>query len=406
MHELSEDGNFSWEEVECLGACVNAPMVQIFKDTYEDLTPDSLNKLIDDIAEGKGSYAGPAERPSVLHAGSRGDQPDRYRRRHLSHAFAGNAINAGGNDFDGVPVPAEEAVAKVKAAHAAKQDKAGEAPAKPAPAKTAAPKPAAEATAKSKAAPKKETPALEKPAELPLLGAEKEPELLEGPRAGNADDLKQLKGVGPKLEGVLNDLGIYHFDQVAAWGPEEIAWVDGRLKFKGRIERDGWIEQAKILAEGGKRNSPSVLPRALCPRARPKGRGTMLEDKDRIFTNIYGLHDWGLKGAMKRGQWDGTKGMLDKGRDWIIDEMKESGLRGRGGAGFPTGLKWSFMPKESDGRPPIWWSMPTNPSRAPARTAKSCATIRTRSSKAVLLPVSPWAHMPLHLRARRVHPRA
>ncbi|MCY6380458.1 NADH-quinone oxidoreductase subunit NuoF [Hoeflea prorocentri] len=77
----------------------------------------------------------------------------------------------------------------------------------------------------------------------------------------------------------------------------------------------------------------------------------MLKDKDRIFTNIYGLKDKSLKGAMSRGHWDGTKALIEKGRDWIIDEMKTSGLRGRGGAGFPTGLKWSFMPKESDGRP-------------------------------------------------------
>jgi NADH-quinone oxidoreductase subunit F len=77
----------------------------------------------------------------------------------------------------------------------------------------------------------------------------------------------------------------------------------------------------------------------------------MLADKDRIFTNIYGVYDKSLKGAMARGHWDGTKQILEKGRDWIINEMKASGLRGRGGAGFPTGLKWSFMPKESDGRP-------------------------------------------------------
>ncbi len=77
----------------------------------------------------------------------------------------------------------------------------------------------------------------------------------------------------------------------------------------------------------------------------------MLEDKDRIFKNLYGLHDWKLKGARARGAWDGTKDILDKGRDWIVSEMKASGLRGRGGAGFPTGLKWSFMPKQSDGRP-------------------------------------------------------
>jgi NADH-quinone oxidoreductase subunit F len=77
----------------------------------------------------------------------------------------------------------------------------------------------------------------------------------------------------------------------------------------------------------------------------------MLADKDRIFTNIYGLHDRSLAGARSRGLWDGTKQILERGRDGIIAEMKASGLRGRGGAGFPTGLKWSFMPKESDGRP-------------------------------------------------------
>ncbi len=77
----------------------------------------------------------------------------------------------------------------------------------------------------------------------------------------------------------------------------------------------------------------------------------MLKDQDRIFTNIYGMHDRSLAGARARGHWDGTAAILKKGRDWIVDEMKASGLRGRGGAGFPTGLKWSFMPKESDGRP-------------------------------------------------------
>jgi NADH-quinone oxidoreductase subunit F len=77
----------------------------------------------------------------------------------------------------------------------------------------------------------------------------------------------------------------------------------------------------------------------------------MLRDEDRVFTNLYGQRDPGLKGAMARGDWNGTKDIILKGRDWIVEEMKSSGLRGRGGAGFPTGTKWSFMPKQSDGRP-------------------------------------------------------
>ncbi|MED5573677.1 MAG: NADH-quinone oxidoreductase subunit NuoF [Pseudomonadota bacterium] len=77
----------------------------------------------------------------------------------------------------------------------------------------------------------------------------------------------------------------------------------------------------------------------------------MLEDKDRIFTNLYGLHDFRLASARQRGDWDNTKKLLEMGRDGIIEEVKSSGLRGRGGAGFPAGLKWSFMPKETDGRP-------------------------------------------------------
>ncbi|MEE8171556.1 MAG: NADH-quinone oxidoreductase subunit NuoF [Alphaproteobacteria bacterium] len=78
----------------------------------------------------------------------------------------------------------------------------------------------------------------------------------------------------------------------------------------------------------------------------------MLSDSDRIFTNLYGAHDWHLEGARKRGAWDGTSALIANGHDWIVEQVKESGLRGRGGAGFPSGLKFSFMPKEPDPRRP------------------------------------------------------
>ncbi|WP_095589921.1 endonuclease [Actibacterium ureilyticum] len=78
------------------------------------------------------------------------------------------------------------------------------------------------------------------------------PAALDGPRGGTADDLKKIKGVGPKLEQLLFSLGFYHFDQIAGWTGDEVAWVDANLKgFKGRVSRDNWVEQAKLLATGG-----------------------------------------------------------------------------------------------------------------------------------------------------------
>ena len=77
----------------------------------------------------------------------------------------------------------------------------------------------------------------------------------------------------------------------------------------------------------------------------------MLLDKDRIFTNLYGHQDWSLEAAKKRGAWNSTKELMQFGPEWVCDQIKDSGLRGRGGAGFPTGLKWTFMPKEVKDRP-------------------------------------------------------
>ncbi|MCR9059519.1 MAG: NADH-quinone oxidoreductase subunit E [Rhodobacteraceae bacterium] len=267
MHEISEDGMFSWEEVECLGACVNAPMVQIYKDTYEDLTPESFESLLDDIEAGNEVTPGPqnGRRFAMAEGGltslteldddTKGVLPLPHvvdGAEKASHEFAGAAINTGGNDYDGVPTPAEDAVAKVRAEFAAKAEKKAETPAPAAAEKKAeAPAPKKEQPKTSPA--KKKGTAAAKPkevaAETPAV-EEQAPETLDGPRGGKADDLKKLKGVGPKLEATLHELGFYHFDQVANWGPAEVAWVDSRLKFKGRIERDGWIEQAKTLAAG------------------------------------------------------------------------------------------------------------------------------------------------------------
>ena len=117
---------------------------------------------------------------------------------------------------------------------------------------TAGPAVDAEATAEDAGAPDADAaPAGAMSAPSATTSEEKPADLMTSPRAGAGDDLKRISGVGPKLEQTLNELGIWHFDQVAKWGPAEIAWVDARLRFKGRIERDDWMSQARTLAAGG-----------------------------------------------------------------------------------------------------------------------------------------------------------
>ena len=220
-HTVSEDGDFSWEEVECLGACVNAPMVQIFKDTYEDLTPESFEKLLDDIAAGKPVIPGP------------------QNGRHFSVAEGGltSLVDFDGGDAGGKPVPhvidgAPATIASV--AGFAINDADGE---------PSAAKP--EARPAKRTTPRKADPAS---AETTEDGPAKKPKALKKARAGGADDLKQIKGIGKVLEDKLNGLGIFHFDQIAAWGDEEVNWVNDHLSFKGRIQREEWIPQATALA--------------------------------------------------------------------------------------------------------------------------------------------------------------
>ncbi|MDU8929035.1 NADH-quinone oxidoreductase subunit NuoE [Alisedimentitalea sp. MJ-SS2] len=238
-HEISADGKFSWEEVECLGSCSNAPMAQIGKDYYEDLTPARLGEILDDLAKGEVPVPGPQN-------GRYGAEPLAGLTSLTEHESGKTQYNASvqlATDLgetvkriDGSEVPLTTPWLDAKARGGSK----------PAAKKAAAKKPAAKkAAAKPAAKPKAEA----KPAAA--TGVEKKPRTMKAPRKSGADDLKLITGVGPKLEGVLNELGFWHFDQIAKWTGDEIAWVDSRLKFKGRIERDNWIDQAKTLAEGG-----------------------------------------------------------------------------------------------------------------------------------------------------------
>lgn len=154
------------------------------------------------------------------------------------------------------PVAAKKAAPKkapAKASTAAKP--ASKAAAKPPAKKTKAASTATKAksstpakkTAASKPAAKAETkPAAAKPA---TASADGKPATLSAPRDGGKDDLKNIKGVGPKIEGILNGMGIYHYDQIASWGRKEVKWVDEELSFKGRIDREKWIAQAKKLVK-------------------------------------------------------------------------------------------------------------------------------------------------------------
>ncbi len=235
-HDLSADGKLSWEEVECLGSCANAPMAQIGKDYYEDLTADRLAEILDELAAGKVPVPGPqngrfASEPKAGLTSLK--EFDSGHTKYNASVQLATDIGDTVRRIDGTEVPLR----------APWLGQPANADAKPA-AKT--PKPAA-----ARPAAKKKASAPAQASAQPQAVAEAKPETLSAPRAGKADDLKLLKGVGPKLEQTLHDLGFYHFDQVAAWTEAEIAWVDTRLKFKGRIQRDGWIEQARILAGGG-----------------------------------------------------------------------------------------------------------------------------------------------------------
>src|SRR6056297_938986 len=267
-HDLSADGKFSWEEVECLGACANAPMAQIGKDYYEDLTAERFAEMLDEMAAGKVPVPGPqngrfaSEPLSGLTTLSDFDSgKTRYNASVQRATDLGDTIKR--IDGEEVPLltpwkdrganhqPAAPTVAQA-AEPVAPVDRSKGQPAD----KTGVTKAEAPATSKAKPAPK---PKADKPAKAKTKSKAKpeettgtRPEALKAPRGGDADDLKMIKGVGPKLEQLLQGLGFYHFDQVAAWTADEVAWVDQNLEgFKGRVSRDSWVDQARVLAQGG-----------------------------------------------------------------------------------------------------------------------------------------------------------
>ncbi|MEC9310857.1 MAG: NAD(P)H-dependent oxidoreductase subunit E, partial [Pseudomonadota bacterium] len=251
-HTVSADGKFSWEEVECLGSCTNAPMAQIGKDYFEDLTTESFTKILDDLAAGNPVVPGPqngryaAEPKSGLTSLTEYDSGKTQYNASVQLAVdLGDSVKRIQGDEVPILTPwvGKDGVVAGRAAE-------GQPPKAPEAAKPAA-KQAAEAKPAPKKAPAKKAAEPASPEGAAAKSVEESaPETLSEARGGKADDLKMLKGVGPKLEETLNELGFFHFDQIAKWTDAEIAWVDSRLKFKGRIERDGWIEQSKQLAAG------------------------------------------------------------------------------------------------------------------------------------------------------------
>ena len=260
-HTLSPDGKFSWEEVECMGACANAPMAQIGKDYYEDLTGAKLRELIGRFSKGEVPVPGPQNgRYAAEPIGGLTSLKEFESGRKQYNASAQLAVDIKDTvkRIDGTEVPLSTPWLGVAA------------PVKPARVRPVEPKPGAgvpadatgatvqEAKASSKGKPKSEgnapnaTPAATPEAKAAGQAGGVKPAGLTAPKGGRADDLKLILGIGPKLEALCHRLGFYHFEQIANWTAGEIAWVDENLEgFKGRVTRDKWVAQAKILAAGG-----------------------------------------------------------------------------------------------------------------------------------------------------------
>lgn len=276
--ETTADGTMSWEEVECLGACVNAPLVMIGNDTYEDLTVESFKALLDKFESGRGSEVKPGPQIARQFAAAEGGQTTLTEAPTAQRTY---------KPFPPPPPPAAPAPAPAPPAAAPAPAAPAPAAAQPAQAPTNAARPRdvaeenapaikgtpdsakvseakaegerhkADADAKADGSPnaamREDATGAESPAGKIDGGAATNPtprKLFETP-VGSPDDLKLITGIGPVLEGKLRAVGISTWTQVAKLTPDQIAEVEAELGFKGRVKRDRWIEQADALASGG-----------------------------------------------------------------------------------------------------------------------------------------------------------
>ncbi|WP_417415510.1 NADH-quinone oxidoreductase subunit E [Hoeflea sp.] len=248
--QLNESGTLSWEEVECQGACVNAPMVMIFKDSFEDLTPERLAYIIDRFEAGRPEDVRPGPQIDRIYSAPAGGLTSLTEEIKPGSKGGAKASSAKAKSPAATKAARPKSPATQTATKSPAKAKANvKADAKTAAVATDAPKQraASKASATVKAAPAK---AAAKPAAaVASVDDKNRPAGIAKP--AQPDDLKMISGVGPKIEGTLNSLGIYTFAQVAKWKKAEREWVDGYLNFKGRIDREDWVKQAKALAKGG-----------------------------------------------------------------------------------------------------------------------------------------------------------
>jgi len=262
--EISADGKLSWEESECLGACVNAPMIMVGDDTYEDLTVERFEEIVEAFRAGKGKSIPVGTQVKRQFSAAEGGATTLLERPTAERTYKAFPPPAAP---PAAPAPAAPAVTPAptnagKGSPVAEENapalKGTPAEAKVSEAKAEGERKAADEAARANGQPntamRENATGAESPAGKVDGGkavGKKDPKKLFDAPAGPADDLKLIVGVGPVLEKTLNAIGITTYRQVAALTPEQIDAVETEAGFKGRITRNNWLQQAEVLARGG-----------------------------------------------------------------------------------------------------------------------------------------------------------